>query len=363
MEDNEQNQNEQNQNEQNQNEQNQSEQNQSEQNPLDAYKAVCARLGLTMCVYYISRILSGLVSGIIGGFEGMSGTSPAIYALHVAITVIFNYIIPILFAAMVFQSFKNYRGKFRILYKKPRRLARAFGSFPAIYGLGYGIALITLLISLLVSRASGGQSIVQELFKPTTLEPSTDIINMLTMIVLMVVIAPVFEEFMIRGIVFDALKPFGCGMAIIISSILFGLMHGSLYMLFYTTALGFALAYIRYATDSLFVVTILHAIVNAVSAGVLFMSSLAEIAGGEDKLINTVLNIYVMAMLILIVVGVIAFIKRIPVIRKYKIENAWTQIGPGTKTALFFLSVPVIIMLVFAFNEHSKNWLLSLFLR
>jgi len=335
----------------------------TETNPLSAYKTVCAKLGLIMCVYYISRILSGIISGIIGGYAGMSGTSPALYLLHLAITVIFTYIIPILFAAMVFQSFSTYGGKLRILYKKPRRLARALGSFPALYGLGSGIALITLLTSLLISRASGGHSIIEELFKPTTMEPSTDIINMLAMVFIMVVAAPVFEELLIRGIVFDALKPFGCGMAIIISSLLFGLMHGSLYMLFYTTALGFALAYIRYATDSLFVVTILHAIVNAVGAGVLFISSLAEIADGEDKLINTVLNIYVMSMLILIVIGVTAFIKKIPVIRKYKIENAWTQIGPGRKTALFFLSAPVIIMLVFAFNEHSKNWLLGLLLR
>jgi membrane protease YdiL (CAAX protease family) len=140
-------------------------------------------------------------------------------------------------------------------------------------------------------------------------------------------------------------------------------MHGSLYMLFYTTALGFALAYIRYATDSLFVVTILHAFVNSISAGVLLLSSLQEITDRENKIINTVYNLYILGVLILVLVGVIVFIVKIPTIKKYKIDNAWREVGAGKKTALFFLSAPVLAMLVLAFNEHSNNRLLSLFLK
>jgi len=316
-----------------------------------------------MCVFYICRILNGIIAGLIGGFSGMSDSSPGLYLLHVAVTVVLNYIVPITFAITVFRSLEHHGGKFRALYKKPKRLARAFGNFPAMYGLGFGMALLTLLASLLISKVSGGQSIVEDLFKPVTLEPSTNIVNVLTMVVLIVVIAPVFEEFLVRGIIYDALKPYGCGIAVIISSILFGLMHGSLYMLFYTTALGFALAYVRYATDSLFVVTILHSIINSVGAGMLLISSLAEITDGENKLVNTVLSVYILAMLILIVVGVIAFARKIPVIRKYKIENAWTEVGAGKKMALFFLSAPVIIMIIFAVDEHLNNRLLGLIIR
>ena len=323
------------------------------------YKSVCARLGLIMCIFYISRIVGGLIADSTVGLIDKIGYQVT-YALHVVLSVIFSYIIPILMTMIAFETFSNFKGELRILYKKPKRLARALGSFPAMYGFGYGIALLTLLVSFLITKVSGGQTFVEELFRPNTLEPTSDIASALTMVFLLVVIAPVFEEFLVRGIMYNALKPYGCGMAIIISSILFGLMHGRLSMLFYTTALGFALGYIRYATNSLFVTTILHAIINAFGAGMLLLSSLTEISGGEHKLINTIYGIYIIAVMILIVVGIIAFIKKIPVIRKYKINNEWTIIGPGKKTALFFLSIPVIIMLVFAFNEHTNNWLLGL---
>jgi len=231
-----------------------------------------------------------------------------------------------------------------------------------MYGLGLGIALLTLLISYLISRITGGQTLIEDMLRPSVIEPPTNIISALIMVVLLVVVAPIFEEILVRGIIYDALKPYGCGIAIIFSSVLFGLMHGSLYMLFYTTALGFALGYVRYATNSLFVVTILHAIINSVAAGYLFLSSLSEITNGENRLINTFLSLYGLAMLVLVIVGVIAFIRRIPVIRRYRIDNPWNEISAGRKTAIFFTSIPVIIMLVLAFNEHTNNWLLGLFL-
>jgi len=131
-------------------------------------------------------------------------------------------------------------------------------------------------------------------------------------------------------------------------------------MLFYATALGFALGYVRYATGSLFVPTILHAIFNSVAAGLIFVTTMNELALDGSKLLNSVFSIYILAMLVLIVVGLIAFIKKIPVIRKYRFENEWREIGAGKKTALFFVSIPVIIMLVLAVNEHSHGWLFNL---
>ena len=96
---------------------------------------------------------------------------------------------------------------------------------------------------------------------------------------------------------------------------MFGLMHGSLYMLFYTTAFGFALGYIRYATDSLFTVTILHATVNSIGAGALLFTTIMQMTNEENRLINTITIIYLLAMLVLIIVGIVVFISKIPAIK------------------------------------------------
>jgi membrane protease YdiL (CAAX protease family) len=327
-----------------------------------AYKTVCAKLGLLMCVYFICRYLTGVAAGVVSSeFGNMSRT--ALLLTYNAVVVLLVYVIPLIFAVLIFKSKNVYKGKMRELYKKPKRLARALGAFPAMFGLGYGVALLTLIISLLLTWQLGGETLIADLIRPTTVEPTTDIASMIMMIILLVVIAPVFEEFLARGIIYDALKPYGTGLAIIISSLLFGLMHGSLYMLFYTTAYGFALGYIRYATNSLFVVTILHAIVNSIGAAALLLITLMQITGEENRVINTFNAIYLVAVLAMIIIGIIVFIAKIPSIRKFKIENTWTQISPWKKTAIFFMSAPVIIMMILAFNEITQNWLLNLIFR
>jgi len=332
---------------------------QNDDNKLRNYKIVCAKLGLSMCLYFICRLLVGLTAAFIGNLTDLIGES--LVSLFISLTVILMaYIVPLCLTAVIFGSFSKYKGNYRELYRKPKKLARALGTFPAMYGLGQGTALLTLLVMFLILRNLSGQSYIEELLRPTVIETPTNIISLIGMVFMLVVIAPVFEEFWVRGIMYDALKPYGTGMAILISALLFGLMHGSLYMLFYTTAFGLALGYIRYATGSLFTVTILHAIVNSIGAGALLLSTLLVKTNEENRLINTAYLMYLLAMLIMIIIGVVVFLSKIPAIRKYRIENTWIEVGPWKKTALFFVSIPVIIMMILACNELSGYWLLNL---
>jgi len=333
--------------------------NQNDSSKQHDYKNVCVKLGLSMCVYFICRLLAGWISSLLSNTGGLLGETA--YNLIVSlILVIFIYVIPLLFTALIFNSFTGYKGKMKSLYEKPKRLARALGTFPATFGFGHGIALLTLLISYLYTRFFGGHTYIEDLLRPPVMEASTNIAGVLAMVFMLVIIAPIFEEFLVRGIMYDALKPYGTGMAILISSLLFGLMHGSLYMLFYTTAYGLAFGYIRYATGSLFTVTILHAIVNSISAGTLLLGTMQVITNEENRIINTVYMIYMVILLIMIIVGVAVFLSKIPAIKKYKFENAWNEVSPWKKTAWFLCSIPVIIMMIFAFNELSMGLLTNL---
>jgi len=340
----------------------QSEQNNEQQynaSMLHGYKIVCAKLGASMSVYFICRLLAGWILLVLD--DSLSAFGEVAYSLiGYFILILFVYIIPVFVTAIIFKSFTVYQGRYRELYKKPNRLARAMGTFPASFGFGYGIALLTLLVSYIISRFTGGHTYIEDLLRPTVIEQSSDLTSVLAMVFMLVVIAPLFEEFWVRGIMYDALKPYGTGIAIIVSSLIFGLMHGSLYMLFYTTAYGFAFGYIRYATGSLFIVTILHAIVNAIAATTLLLTSLIYMTHETNRVLNTTYALYILAVFIVIVVGVIVFLSKIPSIRKYKIENSWTQISPWKKTALFFVSVPVIFMMILAFNEISGGLIFRL---
>jgi len=326
---------------------------------LRGYKLVCAKLGVAMCVYFLFRLLGGWIVLQLGSHSGAMGEA-AFSILSNSIIIIFVYVIPLLVTAFLFNSFKNYKGNYRQLYARPKRLARALGTFPGTFGLGHGVALLTMLIMYLITRNLSGYTYIEELLRPTTMEPSTNLTSMFMLVFMMVIIAPLFEEFWVRGIMYDALRPYGVGMAIIISSLLFGFMHGNIYMLFYTTAYGFAFGYIRYATNSLFTVTILHAIVNAIGAGALVVTTFLQITNEESRVVNTFSWIYMLAFLAIIIIGVVVFLSKIPKIRKYKFENAWTEVGPWKKTALFFISIPVILMMVLVFNELSQGMLVRL---
>ena len=334
---------------------------QNEKPTLAGYKAVCAKLGLSMIAFFAFRIILIFTLPRLRGLSDIVSES-IYYLIFYIFLILMGYVIPLLTTMVIFKSFREYKGKYRELYKRPKRLARAMGAFPASFGLGHGVVLLTMLVTFLIFRNFDGHSYIEELFRPTAMEPSTNLVSIIATIFMLVIIAPVFEEFWCRGIMYDALKPYGTGIAIIISSLLFGLMHGNLFMLFYTTAYGFALGYVRYATGSLFVVTIFHAIVNAIAAGALTIITLASIYP-DSRLLNTIYYIYAIAFLVLIIVGIVVFITKIPKMRKYKIENAWPEKNPWKKVALFFVSIPVILMLVLSFNELSGFWLLGILIR
>ena len=346
-----------------------------EPSKIKDYKLVCAKLGFIMCIFFICKILAEFIAGLFARVYVAGYISENIfYITNGTVSATLIYIVPILVAAALFGSFSQYGGKWKELYQRPRRTARALGNFPAMYGLGYGTALLTILAFFIIRKIAEARAavnevsgeveineIIEELFNPMTVSEQVhpNMVYAVVLFLMMVIAAPIFEEFLCRGILYDALKTYGDGIAIIVTSILFGLMHGSFYMLPYTTAIGFALGYVRYATGSLWAVTVLHALLNVVSAGVIFLMSLTNIYGNENKLANTVYTIYQVAALILILVGIIAFLIKIPVIRKYKIKNSWQEISGGRKFLLFIFSLPVILSVIIAADVHLNNMLLG----
>ena len=337
----------------------------TEETQQQTYKTICAKLGIIMCAYFICRYIAALAIHYIAEKGGSALGAVPLYAISSLIQVALVYVIPIWITAVLLKNISYHAktpGWLQSLYKKPKRLAKKLGNFPAMYGLAQSVNFLTILAFYLISvisRTVGEGIELERFFSPAVSETPHDLTSTLILVFIMVIIAPLLEEFWVRGLLYDALKTYGNGTAIIISSVMFGLMHGSINMLFYTTALGFALGYIRYATDSLFVVTILHLIINAVAGVMLFLLSLADIAGGDNQVINTLVNIYMLVILVMVIIGLAAMIKKIPVIKKYRIANDWPEISAKKKMALFITSAPVIIMLLLAIETHANYQLLG----
>ncbi len=79
------------------------------------------------------------------------------------------------------------------------------------------------------------------------------------------IVPAICEEFLFRGTILSNLMPFGRGVALVGSSVLFGLMHQNPYQILYTTVAGLMLGYAYIKTGSIWCPTLIHLCNNAFS--------------------------------------------------------------------------------------------------
>ena len=315
--------------------------------PLDlmpSYKRDCMRLGFFLTLTLVIRETAAGLSPLLSPLkENMS--IGVVFAFSLGYSALFAQIIPALLAALMLRySPKNLCGGFHA----PKQSKRAFTNFPAMYGLGMTVNLLTMAVMMLISSDSDiGDSI-----NSTGITPP-DFGSSWLLFVLLTVIAPVFEEFIFRGAVLELLKPYGSGLAVFVSAFCFGIYHGNFQQFFYAFALGICLGYIAIATDSLFCSTILHAMFNSVSGVILIFLSTnavqtksldptAELPD-EQQLIVTLYAIFMIIVLFTALIGFVAMIKKLRNIKKYRLPKVWGEVSNGRKLAALLLSVPVII--------------------
>ena len=79
------------------------------------------------------------------------------------------------------------------------------------------------------------------------------------------VLTPFVEEFIFRGVIYGSLRRFGLGFAVVTSSVVFGLAHGSVEQMAYAFAFGVALALVFEKTGNLKTSILFHFINNTLN--------------------------------------------------------------------------------------------------
>jgi hypothetical protein len=333
------------------------------------FKDICFKLGFVMTVFFASRILCTMIAGYIHTNLSETIGVTANYITQLSLSAIFLYGVPI-FAAMVIFKGDN-QPPISQLYKKPPRLAKAIGNFPAMYGLGQITNLLVLLAVYIASR------IWTSPLDEGTLERSFGTMNSLippnvicgvVLFIHMVFAAAIFEELLCRGVLLNALKPYGNGFAIIVTGFLFGIMHGNFQQFSYSFILGIVLAYITIQTGSILAATILHAMFNSVAAVMMLFLSTGAI---QDYLFTREISDEGMALLAgfgmyfalfigLLVAGVALAVRKLANIKAYAKTartNQPEEIKIGTRWRLFLTSVPVIIMLILTIDAFAGGFI------
>jgi len=154
---------------------------------------------------------------------------------------------------------------------RPSRFAQlAFASMAAAYALNVFSQLLNLLIGSL--KGSDVLNPLEQLMP----EGSSPWVVLLFVVLL----TPLFEEFVFRWLLYKKLAAFGAKTYILFSALVFALYHGNFYQMFYAFALGLALAGLTYYTGSLRASVALHLTVNLVGSGLPLL--LDDFIGGDQ---------------------------------------------------------------------------------
>lgn len=163
----------------------------------------------------------------------------------------------------------------------------------------------------------------------------------LILVIISTVITPALvEEFACRGIILGSLRKFGDGFAIIVSSILFGLMHGNFEQIPFAFLVGLILGFVTVKSGSLRIAMMIHAFNNALSVA---LSYLLPYFPTE---LQDLVYIGVFSVLMLLSVLGLGMLKTN---EDYKLEEAKTRGSEKEKYKWFFTGIFIIIFIIVCF--------------
>lgn len=119
----------------------------------------------------------------------------------------------------------------------------------------YILNIVSNLINQLIAQLKGSEVI-------NPLEQMLGMSSLIPVIIFVVILGPIVEELIFRGILLDKLRGYGDKTAIVFTAFTFGLLHGNLSQFFYAFALGLIFGYIAIKTNTIAYTIILHVAVN-----------------------------------------------------------------------------------------------------
>lgn len=141
------------------------------------------------------------------------------------------------------------------------RKALGGGRLPAILGVGFGACIVlSLLVGAAAAAFPDAFASYQELMK------SLDTENSILALPYVILLGPVAEELLFRGVILDRLKPaFSFRVANILQAVLFGIFHGNVIQGIYAFVFGMVLGMIVHVTGTVYASMLTHIVFNGTS--------------------------------------------------------------------------------------------------
>lgn len=184
---------------------------------------------------------------------------------------------------------------------------------------GFGMGLLLVLAGLMLCLMANFPSIlIQEFFSQfgysagdsASLMPEiTSVPLLLAELFSTAVVVPVMEELAFRGVLLSSLKRFGAGFAIVVSAVVFALVHLDISNVVFALIAGLVFGAIYYYTENLWLSILIHALNNGFAV---LGSALPALTGVDEMWMQVVfMDIPVVAGLVAALVLLIYFRKRL----------------------------------------------------
>ncbi len=131
---------------------------------------------------------------------------------------------------------------------------------PPLLAVRLFLVALAMMFTVALATAAALFWLAPDLMNPLSALAAPDSLPVL--IVIGVILAPVGEELLFRGLLLRALGDYGDGMCILLSGVMFGLFHLNLYQIFYAAALGAFFAWLVRRTGLLRCAVIFHVLIN-----------------------------------------------------------------------------------------------------
>lgn len=169
---------------------------------------------------------------------------------------------------------------------------------------------------------------------------SSSISSLIINLVATALIPGLLEEMVFRGYILQALRRYGDGFAVIVSSLLFALLHGNVLQIPFALIVGLICGYVVVQTNNIWIAIVLHMANNAMAVALTYADNLLPQAVSAQA--NLTVSVLVS------IVGVACFLalkaSRSPVLEKP--SGGWTSLTVREKWGGLFTAPAFVIALV-----------------
>ena len=217
-------------------------------------------------IYQLMQVLTEVAAGLGGVYRVLPAAKHRILSVFSDTVMSKLYICLILSMLLALAAYwaigllRERKIRSELSFRRPNEMTAA-----AAIVLGLGCRLLVSVytniaedIPVLKNSAEQRMEMLESLMTP---------VNILLALVWMILLAPVFEEILFRGLVqTELMRGFPPAAAIVIGALIFGGAHGLLYQSAFTFFVGLALGWCYYITKNLFLTMVIHVVFNATAA-------------------------------------------------------------------------------------------------